>query len=594
MIGFPCVEIFCVYAATGLSFCYLMIITFFGAFLALCGHLELSNRHSLLFTKVQSKSLSEESSWLYRLLFVGGIDPNNPSHPKDNKDEKMMAFFRTIVAPTLNHTPFKIVILLMFALYLGFSGIGIYNMKEGLQLSNLAMEDSHVVPHFDVNDKYFRDFTYRLQVVIPGQLEYHNKTVQQQLFKLLDSLEASPYISNNADFRQFWLPEFLAVAEENFILFNITTKEQFMEKLGLFLEQTSNFTLSSDVRLNEDKESVKASRLFLQTNRISDSQEEMKMLMNLRSMLEELPFEVILFNPLFYIFDQFAEVFNQTLNCVCLCVGIMAIVILIFIPSKICVVWVIFAVVSVEVGVLGIMAFWNINLDVISMIVLIMGIGFSVDFSAHISYHYLSADEEHTPEEKLAHCLHALGPPILQGNQSVSKDISTSLFSVIGAATTILSVLPMISHPSYVIITFTKMIILVIVLGLLHSMLLLPVLLTMFGPGSCYGQKKPRPKTHSQINIMSPIATVSETFIYETGKDSSLRQYTMRKTKCISPDMVKNNFIKMFTEADKEAPVNNLHLSFFKPSDSDVSDSNISEDGSQHPVKVISSRLSCH
>ena len=141
MIGFPCVEIFCVYAATGLSFCYLMIITFFGAFLALCGHLELSNRHSLLFTKVQSKSLSEESSWLYRLLFVGGIDPNNPSHPKDNKDEKMMAFFRTIVAPTLNHTPFKIVILLMFALYLGFSGIGIYNMKEGLQLSNLAMED---------------------------------------------------------------------------------------------------------------------------------------------------------------------------------------------------------------------------------------------------------------------------------------------------------------------------------------------------------------------------------------------------------------------------------------------------------------------
>ena len=134
-----------------------------------------------------------------------------------------------------------------------------------------------------------------------------------------------------------------------------------------------------------------------------------------RKVAADLPFKVILFNPLFFIFDQFAEVFNQTLFCVSLCVAIMSVVILIFIPSKVCVIWVIFSVVSVEVGVLGMMSFWNINLDVISMIVLIMGIGFSVDFSAHITYHYLSADEDLAPEERLAQCLFALGPPIVQG-----------------------------------------------------------------------------------------------------------------------------------------------------------------------------------
>merc|ERR1719391_922909 len=177
----------------------------------------------------------------------------------------------------------------------------------------------------------------------------------------------------------------------------------------------------------------------------------------------------------------------------------MSIVILIFIPSKVCVIWVIFSVVSVEVGVLGMMSFWKINLDVISMIVLIMGIGFSVDFSAHISYHYLSADEELGPEERLAHCLFALGPPILQG-----------------ALTTILSVLPLIRHPSYVIITFSKMIFLVILLGLLHGLLLLPILLTLFGPGSCSRRRETVPR--SQFNILSPLTSVSEAFIYEEGR----------------------------------------------------------------------------
>jgi len=567
--GFPCVQIFCIYAAAGLAFCYTYTISTFGAFLALSGHLEHSNRHSLLMTKVKSKSMAEKSSWLYRLLFVGGIDTSDPSNAKDNKDEKMMVFFRNLVAPVLNHGPFKMVILIAFAIYLGFSALGIYNMKEGLQLPNLAMEDSQVVPHFKINDKYFRDFTYRLQVVLPDTLDYFDEEVQKQLFQMIETLENSKYISNNTNFRQFWLTEFLNIAEENFLTFDISTRELFMTNLKLFLEEIRKFSISEDVKLNELGNEIVASRLFLQTTRLQDSQEELRMLLNLREIVAQFPFEVIIFNPLFFIFDQFAQVFDQTILCVSLCVAVMAVIIFIFIPSKICVLWVVFAVLSVEIGVVGMMSFWSINLDVISMIVLTMGIGFSVDFSAHVSYHYLSSDEDHSPEERLAHCLHAVGPPILQG-----------------AATTILSVLPLIRHPSYVIITFTKMVILVIFLGLLHGLLLLPVLLTLLGPGSCT-RKQRRPKTHSQINILSPIATVSETFIYENGESSTLKQYTMKKAKCVSPNVLKNNLMNAFKETQKDgnsaAAVNNLHLSFFKPNESDTSDNNISVE--EHNLK---------
>ena len=93
----------------------------------------------------------------------------------------------------------------------------------------------------------------------------------------------------------------------------------------------------------------------------------------------------------------------------------MAVVTMVFIPNRMSVLWIIFTIISVEIGVIGFMSLWDVNLDVISMIVLIMGIGFSVDFSAHITYHYLSADEDLGQEERLAQCLFALGPPIVQG-----------------------------------------------------------------------------------------------------------------------------------------------------------------------------------
>jgi len=41
---------------------------------------------------------------------------------------------------------------------------------------------------------------------------------------------------------------------------------------------------------------------------------------------------------------------------------------------------------SMRAGVVGYMALWDISLDPVSMITIIMSIGFAIDFSAHITY----------------------------------------------------------------------------------------------------------------------------------------------------------------------------------------------------------------
>ena len=61
-------------------------------------------------------------------------------------------------------------------------------------------------------------------------------------------------------------------------------------------------------------------------------------------------------------FLQFLMVLPTTIQCVTLAAVVMMIISLIFIPNPLCSLWVAFSIVSIELGVLGFMTLWRINL----------------------------------------------------------------------------------------------------------------------------------------------------------------------------------------------------------------------------------------
>lgn len=69
------------------------------------------------------------------------------------------------------------------------------------------------------------------------------------------------------------------------------------------------------------------------------------------------------------------------------------------------------------VGVFGILTFWNVDVDPVSMATMIMSIGLSVDFPAHITFHYhrtgLNPNLK-SVQERIKHTFDVVGFPLLQ------------------------------------------------------------------------------------------------------------------------------------------------------------------------------------
>ncbi|CAD6196313.1 unnamed protein product [Caenorhabditis auriculariae] len=122
------------------------------------------------------------------------------------------------------------------------------------------------------------------------------------------------------------------------------------------------------------------------------------------------------------------------------------------------------SVLSICAGILGILSWWGVDLDPITMAAMIISIGFSVDIPAHVSYHYYQASIQEgplsRPSSRLANCLSSVAFPALQA-----------------ALSTILCVCSLLFVNLYMAEVFVKTMVLCVVLCNLHGLVFLPAIL---------------------------------------------------------------------------------------------------------------------
>eukprot|EP00095_Tigriopus_kingsejongensis_P005739 maker-scaffold28_size608977-snap-gene-1.19 protein:Tk05739 transcript:maker-scaffold28_size608977-snap-gene-1.19-mRNA-1 annotation:"AGAP010394-PA" len=491
---FPSVRIFCLFTGISVAFIYIWHCTFFGAILALSGYGEKKNLHSICCCiKATPSSQALNRNFLFRWFMTGGINPDDPHNPRDNRDHAGMVFFRDVFGKFLTKTWVKSLVLCLFGVYIVIACWGVTNLKEGLEKRNTANYDSYSVSYYDMEDLYFKKYAFTISLMFTGpNINFADVRTQQKIENITRMFEDSVYIDGSVT--QSWLRDFLDYISRNggtpdFDL-SIDTEQKFATILReVYVADTDN-PLSLDVEYTKDFSRVKSARFLIQGHNIKNSYMEQQMVMELRDICNRFStdeMQIAVFQPFFIYIDQYLDIKPQTIQCVVATAIIMIIVSLLLIPSVVSSLWISFSIISIEVGVVGFMTWWGVSLDGVALINLIMCIGFSVDFSAHICYHYIAEDGK-LPDDRIRGSLYGLGIPIVQG-----------------ALSTVVGVAGLGFAPSYLFVTFFKMIFLVIVLGVVHGLVLLPVLLSLFGPTSC----KSRSQKSSRSSGLSTPTTIS-------------------------------------------------------------------------------------
>ncbi|KAM6412456.1 patched domain-containing protein 3-like [Pluvialis apricaria] len=465
--AFPSVRSFCLYTGTAFVFCYIYTLTFFGAIIVLNHKREQGNRHWLTCMPVGVGN-GQAKSCLYNACCIGNCSGES-SQPEG--EHPMSTFFKKYYGPFFTNKWIKLLVVLLYGAYLGGSIYGCTQIREGIDLRNLASDDSYVIPYYDDDDKYFSAYGPRVMVVITESVDYWNETVRLVIENCTQNLEDISYVDKNLS--ESWLTVYTNLAKRGLI--NISNKTLFINNLHILFRIVPSFEWD----INKTQDTIEASRFFIQTVNVTSAVDEKNLLNQLRETAKQCTIPLMVYHPAFIYYDQYLVIVQNTIQNVVVAAGAMLVISLLLIPNPLCCLWVTFAIASVIVGVAGFMTFWSVNLDSISMINLVICIGFSVDFSAHISYAFVTSGES-SANKRAIEALSLLGYPVLQG-----------------AVSTILGVVVLAAAKAYIFRTFFKIMFLVILFGALHGLVFIPVFLTFFGIfGTSPQNTKPKKPEH--------------------------------------------------------------------------------------------------
>ncbi len=268
---FRSVQIFCVYTAFSIAFCYIYQLTIFGGFLVIHANRIKKQRNCVLFCVEQEKLASIMCCKPSRTESVTGL-----SALKMSISSAFIKFWTAVFEFLITKKLGKAISIFLFIVYISLSTWSASKIHEGINLTDLVADNSYYKTYITDNI-HMINLNPIVMFVINEPIDYDDVEIRIKIRKLLENAQKLEHMSKS--FSLNWL--------DNFSDDPLNYKDDPTDfKMNLyFLPHFKNDVVLEKVPAT-GKYQISASRFYLQYNEVFFSSKDaipMKLLRNLCS-----------------------------------------------------------------------------------------------------------------------------------------------------------------------------------------------------------------------------------------------------------------------------------------------------------------------
>ncbi|XP_033733469.1 patched domain-containing protein 3-like [Pecten maximus] len=403
--SFLSVRNFCFYAGTTVIFCYLNQLAFFVPCMVINERRMNRNYHCGTCRPIKPREeLRTEGKSICYTFCCGGQLPKTRRDNESPLEKYPKLFFQYV----FRNPVAKVVIIMGFIAYIGAAVYGIMNFKRGLLMSNIVAQESYFYKHSKIIEGHFTT-EVTIGFTVTSTQNYSDATTQNRVSNLLSNaladVDINPSVTSN------WLADY-----KGSMFYSNVSETSFIAGLKTFLKFRTDH--ANDVVFSSAETSIVGARFFILSKDLPESEQQGNIMLRMRDVADNSLLPVVCFSWPFVFFDEYASVFQITFTTVGVAIAAMFVVTVLFMPHPLLVACVTVTMVMICAGMFGFMYYWDLTLSAITMIDIVMSIGFSVDFSTHICHAYISVNGA-SRNERVHNALNRSGGPII--NAAISS-----------------------------------------------------------------------------------------------------------------------------------------------------------------------------
>jgi len=339
--------------------------------------------------------------------------------------------------------------------------IATFNVHSGSSQYDVLPDVTYVRDFLDAQSKFFPGFLYNADVIIKT-VDYSDERTQNEMLQFKKDIEATGVVQLPFS---FWLEDYLLWLQNKPYKLTASgrppTETEFYTWLYTYLsDPTDGFRHFRNIVFQYGF--IKVSRMRIQHIMVTEDFQRAGVMETLYEVCDNSHLPAIAYAREYLFWEQYVNLLSSNAMSLAAVAISIFIVVALFLGDLKTSAIVILAVMMIDVDLLGMMYFWDIGVSTVSLVNLLLCLGLAVDACAHITHAFNEA-------------LNKTGDT----SEAVIKGLSTIGMSVFsGSFTSFLGILPLSIARHEILRIFFKFFFCIFLFGMLHGLMLVPVILS--------------------------------------------------------------------------------------------------------------------